>query len=186
MKDGDHLSVMSFPNGNARSTVRTRSPLPDAPDQLEMLRAVTNLDEAVPIYRIGHGHRVLWLSRPVMAYCINECGYWSVVGSGVRIFSRRDTLEDALDDFYSCFLEMKADFYDVIQPGYEEVHRCYRGLIEGYRWPSIPNATDLSVSDSTAVERPMDLEAIRDRISPELYESLAKCSKENVWTDLFL
>lgn len=123
---------MGLINRNTKSVVRAESSIPDASDQLEMLRSVTNLDVAVPIYHIGHGHKALQLARPVMAYCINECGYWSVVGSGVRIFSRGDTLEEALDDFYSCFLEMKADFYDVIQPGFEEVHRYYRGFIEGY------------------------------------------------------
>lgn len=107
-------SLVSLSNRGTESSARTGVPARDDSDQLEMLRSVTNLDVAVPIYRIGHGRDALRLSRPVMSYCINECGYWAVVGSGVRIFVWGDTLEEALDDFYVSLLEMKADFYDAI------------------------------------------------------------------------
>lgn len=66
-----------------------------------------------------------------MCYVIHECGYWSVVGSVISIFSWGDTLEEALDDFHDCFLEMKADFYDAVQPGFENVRDQYAWYIDG-------------------------------------------------------
>lgn len=113
-----------------------RSRWSSEPSLLEALDAAVNSGIRVPMREIRRGGECVTLARPVMVQCIHECGYWSVAGSGVRIISRGDTLEEAVDDFCECFLEMKADFYDEVRPGFEGIYRVYRRFIEGYRWPS--------------------------------------------------